>query len=122
MRYYILQLPHITLNSFFRPVAPSDVDEWTANFTKAPPLDGYANKHWNGLIRDFYAKRVQCYVDQVSIDLPGSPMNKANMTRCALQAVMAFTQGTKTTYAEAPTSSKTLSLSATLLKKYETYF
>ena len=26
-----------------------------------------ANKHWNGLIGDFYKARVQCYVDQVSI-------------------------------------------------------
>ena len=31
-----------------------------------------ANKHWNGLIRDFYSKRVQCYVDQISIDLPAT--------------------------------------------------
>lgn len=29
------------------------------------PLDGYANKHWNGLVKDFFAKRVQCYVDQI---------------------------------------------------------
>jgi hypothetical protein len=116
------------------PVAPSDEDKQTKNYTSGPPLDGCAlhlppaahphtpppssghththtkentfgfqsfslwsheqllflccamrsqqrcnnndddddthadaNKHWNGLIGDFYKARVQCYVDQVSI-------------------------------------------------------
>ena len=31
-----------------------------------------ANKHWNGLVRDFYAARVQCYVAQMQRDLPAS--------------------------------------------------
>ena len=51
------------------PVAPS-ARKLPVTFTKLPVLDNYANKHWNGLIRDFYAKRVQCYVDQFTIDLP----------------------------------------------------
>ena len=100
------------------PVAPSDVEDWTANYTKSPPLDGYANKHWNGLVRDFYAMRVQCYVDQVSIDLPANKFNQANMTTCAIKAEMSFTQGTKTTYAVAPTDSLTVDLSTKLLAKY----
>ena len=33
-----------------------------------------ANKHWNGLIRDFYAKRVGCYIVQASIDIPLTPL------------------------------------------------
>jgi hypothetical protein len=112
------------------PVAPSDAELKTANFTKGPPLDGYANKHWNGLIRDFYAKRVQCYVDQAGRDLPPvapaaqgpSPFNATNVTRCAVLAELSFTQGTETKYLEAPTSSQTLSLSKTLLTKYAKYF
>ena len=36
-----------------------------------PPLD--ANKHWNGLVRDFYAKRVGCYISQAAIDIPLTP-------------------------------------------------
>jgi hypothetical protein len=103
------------------PVAPSDVNEWTGNLTKGPPLDGYANKHWNGLIRDFYAKRVQCYVDQVSVDLPSKAVNSANLTECGVKAEMAFTQGTATSYSEVPTPSKTVALSHTLLKKYQKY-
>jgi hypothetical protein len=61
-----------------------------------------ANKHWNGLIRDFYKPRVQCYVDQVHIDLdnllsdPESPLNTTNLTTCATKAELAFTQGTTT--------------------------
>ena len=61
-----------------------------------------ANKHWNGLIRDFYKPRVQCYVDQVHIDLghalfdPESPLNTANLTECAIKAELTFTQGTET--------------------------
>ena len=37
-----------------------------------PNGDADANKHWNGLVRDFYAKRVQCYVAQMQRDLPAS--------------------------------------------------
>jgi alpha-N-acetylglucosaminidase len=104
------------------PVAPSDVAEWTANYTKGPPLDGYANKHWNGLIRDFYRERVQCYVDQIAVDLPAkSTLNTPNLTKCAVEAEMAFTQSTATKYSETPTSSKTLALSQALLKKYASY-
>lgn len=61
-----------------------------------------ANKHWNGLIRDFYKPRVQCYVSQVHIDLdhsfsdPESALNTANLTACATKAELAFTQGTTT--------------------------
>ena len=90
-----------------------------------------ANKHWNGLVRDFYQQRVQCFVDQASIDLPASapttlpehsPFDGVNMTKCAVMAELAFTQGTETTYAETPTSSKTLSMSKALLAKYAKYF
>ena len=61
------------------PVAPAD----RANpklFDGPPILDDYANKHWNGLIRDFYAKRVQCFVEQARIDLPAPPPQ--NATTC----------------------------------------
>ena len=51
------------------PVAPSD-RKVNATYTKLPSLDNYANKHWNGLIRDFYARRVQCYINQIAVDLP----------------------------------------------------
>eukprot|EP00656_Telonema_subtile_P011229 TRINITY_DN15534_c0_g1_i1.p1 TRINITY_DN15534_c0_g1~~TRINITY_DN15534_c0_g1_i1.p1 ORF type:complete len:866 (+),score=187.31 TRINITY_DN15534_c0_g1_i1:142-2739(+) len=54
------------------PMAASDRQD-PATYTKFPVLDNYANKHWNGLIRDFYAKRVLCYVSQVAIDLPSTP-------------------------------------------------
>ena len=113
------------------PVAISDAADKTKNFTSGPPLDGYANKHWNGLIRDFYAKRVRCYVDQIALDLPAtipspipetSPFNSTNMTKCAILAELAFTQGTKTKYAVKPTSSNTLELSQKLLSKYASYF
>jgi hypothetical protein len=46
------------------PVAPSERNV-SATFDGLPILDNYANKHWNGLVREFYAKRVQCYVDQL---------------------------------------------------------
>ena len=74
---------------------------------------------------------MQCYVDQASIDLPASapatlpeqsPFDGANMTKCAVMAELAFTQGTGTAYAEAPTRSKTLSMSKALLAKYAKYF
>lgn len=49
-----------------------------------------ANKHWNGLVGDFYKPRVQCYVDQISIDMSGTdpepPINTANLTKCAVMA------------------------------------
>lgn len=54
------------------PMAPSALLS-NDTFTKLPVLDNYANKHWNGLIRDFYAARVQCYVDQFTVDLPPHP-------------------------------------------------
>lgn len=113
------------------PVAPSDVGKWTANYTKPPPLDGYANKHWNGLVRDFYAPRVRCYVDQAAVDLSvdessdesSAPVfNQSNVTRCAIKAEMAFTQShTATVYSSDPTPSKTLALSKALLHKYAKY-
>ena len=104
------------------PVSTTDVDRWTANYTKGPPLDGYANKHWNGLVRDFYGERVKCYVAQVGLDLGSShPLNTTNITRCAVKAEMAFTQTTATKYAEKPTPTKTLPLSKALLAKYQRY-
>jgi len=54
------------------PVAPSALNT-SSTFQSLPILDNYANKHWNGLIRDFYAKRVLCYVDQFNVDLPDKP-------------------------------------------------
>ena len=83
-----------------------------------------ANKHWNGLIRDFYKPRVQCYVDQASLDLGTmeGEFNGANMTQCAVMAELAFTQGTETVYAETPTSDRTIVMSKMLLEKYAQYF
>lgn len=102
------------------PVAPSarSVPE---TFTKLPVLDNYANKHWNGLIRDFYAKRVQCYVDQFMVDLPASKMNESNLTKCVTTAELDFTQDTVTKYDSVPTREKTLVLSAALIAKYAKY-
>ena len=53
------------------PIAPS-ARKLPVTYTKLPILDNYANKHWNGLVRDFYAARVQCYVAQMQRDLPAS--------------------------------------------------
>ena len=86
-------------------------------------------------MRDFYAPRVRCYVDQAAVDLSvdESPddssapaFNQSNVTRCAIKAEMAFTQShmtqhTATVYSSDPTPSKTLALSKTLLKKYAKY-
>jgi hypothetical protein len=58
------------------PIAPSERNV-SATFEGLPILDNYANKHWNGLVRAFYAKRVQCYVDQLLQYLPDvKPMPK----------------------------------------------
>lgn len=43
-----------------------------------------ANKHWNGLVRDFYAKRVQCYIDQVAIDVPATPPKPPDPANCKI--------------------------------------
>lgn len=66
------------------PVAPSARNS-SATYKGLPILDNYANKHWNGLIRDFYAKRVQCYVNQVIVDLPAS---KPSPSPCKLASVI----------------------------------
>lgn len=104
---------------------------------KSPPLDGYANKHWNGLIRDFYTPRVECYIEQMKRDLsateggslrgrslqhpPASPLNMTNITVCAVGAEMDFTQDTATKYSEVPTTDKTLSLSTALHAKWSKF-
>jgi len=54
------------------PVAPSARQDPTT-FTHLPTLDNYANKHWAGLVKHFYAERVRCVIDQASIDLPATP-------------------------------------------------
>ena len=112
------------------PVAPSDAADKTKNFTSGPPLDGYANKHWNGLVGDFYKPRVQCYVDQISIDMSGTDpeptIDTANLTKCAVEAELTFTQGTGTLagkkYSEVPTPGQTLTMSKALLEKYAKHF
>jgi hypothetical protein len=53
------------------PVAPSARDN-PVTYTRLPVLDNYANKHWSGLVRDFYAPRVQCYVTQAMVDIPAT--------------------------------------------------
>ena len=72
------------------PVPPS-ANADPATFTKLPFLDSYANKHWNGLVRDFYAPRVQCFLDQAAADFGGS-LNMANLTSCVVHRELAFTQ------------------------------
>ncbi len=70
------------------PVAPSARQDPTT-FTKLPVLDDYANKHWNGLVRDFYAKRVQCYIDQAAIDMPlPSPPPPPGPNHCKIEALV----------------------------------
>lgn len=70
------------------PMAPSALAV-NATFEQLPVLDNYANKHWNGLIRDFYAARVQCYVDQFMVDMPDK---EPNASECE------FGQETPSTY------------------------
>jgi len=53
------------------PVTP-EVAALPGNDNHLPGLDTYANKHWNGLIRDFYRKRVMCYTNRIAIDLPAA--------------------------------------------------
>ena len=214
--------------SFYEWQARSQVSTWwpvppsarsnPAIFKNLPTLNDYANKHWNGMVRDFYAKRVQCYLNQVVKDLPDTPhpmngtcslpssavahaylpgypkslgsggvappavwpyntssfgaagqwccapghsdcggvtlqndryevragsspipnppgsseatswplagkanLDHANMTHCVVLAEMDFTQGVNA-YADTPTRSLTLSLSAQLVGKYAVYF
>jgi alpha-N-acetylglucosaminidase len=69
--------------------APASYFEWQARsqittWYPIPPgsplethlqfLDSYASKHWAGLIRDFYARRVKCYIDHVANILPDEPI------------------------------------------------
>ena len=83
----------------------------------------YANKHWNGLVGDFYKARVQCYVDQVKLmKADAESFDTAKMTECAIKAELAFTQGTDKQYSEVPTADKTLPMSKMLLDKYKKYF
>ena len=107
------------------PVAPSD-RKVNATYTKLPVLDNYANKHWNGLIRDFYAKRVQCYIDQIVVDMRdieplASTLDATNLTKCVVTAEMDFTQATDGGYATQATTANTLPLSAKLVAKYRQY-
>jgi alpha-N-acetylglucosaminidase len=103
------------------PVAPSARDD-PATFKKFPTLDNYANKHWNGLVRDFYAKRVQCFVNQVTVDLTTTAtLNTTNITKCAVTAELDFTQDTTTKYAEVAASDQTLSISLSLVSRYGAY-
>ena len=53
------------------PVPASALND-SSTYTGIPPLDSYASKHWNGLVRDFYAPRLQCYVAQMLADFPSS--------------------------------------------------
>eukprot|EP01052_Picozoa_sp_SAG31_P058857 SAG31_NODE_18217_length_643_cov_1.044118_1_plen_89_part_00 len=80
------------------------------------------HRHWNGLIRDFYKPRVQCYVDQVSLDLGAEArdLNMDNITRCAVLKEMDFTQSSQE-YSVVPTTDKTLALSRSLIAKYSKY-
>ena len=68
-------------------MAPSARDQ-PVSFTRLPVLDDYANKHWNGLVRDFYAKRVECYVNQAALDVPAVPPTPGV---CKMGALMAGT-------------------------------
>ena len=107
------------------PVAPAALKH-PETLTHEPTLDSYANKHWNGLIRDFYTKRIECYVHQIDNDLVSGPdhptMNITNLTSCVVKAEYIFTQQTGTNYAAEATPSKTLGLSAELIAKYQSYF
>ena len=103
------------------PVAPAARED-PATFKKFPSLDNYANKHWNGLVRDFYAKRVECYVNQVTLELTtANSLNTTNITHCAVKAELDFTQDITTKYAEVAASGQTLSMSFSLMSRYSKY-
>jgi len=74
------------------PVAPSALNS-SATFNSLPILDNYANKHWNGLIRDFYARRVQCYVNQVNVDIPNTPQPTPTCSLAAKAVTNSYLKG-----------------------------
>jgi len=68
------------------PIAPSSRTN-PAVYNRLPVLNDYANKHWNGLVQDFYAQRVQCYLNQVVVDLPDTPPPSPANSTCTLASV-----------------------------------
>jgi len=84
------------------------------------PID-YASKHWAGLIKDYYGKRVQLHQTQALADAAkGQPLDKTAIA--AIEALHAYTWTTATDkYATEPVGDA-LKVSIAMQQKYKAYF
>lgn len=101
---------------------PESATKDPATFTSMPRLDTYANKHWNGLVKDFYTPRHQCYLDQLhaasgSGSTGAVAIDQKNLTKCVVTAELAFTLDTAKVYPTKP-SGDTVAVSTRLAAKY----
>ena len=105
--------------------ARTQVTTWTpvAKFdTSIPggPID-YASKHWQGLIKDYYAKRAQVTLKQALQDeKAGLPLNTTMIARLRAELAYNFTTATNE-YPTAPTGDP-VEMSRVIYDKYSSWF
>jgi hypothetical protein len=84
------------------------------------PID-YASKHWSGLIRDYYAQRVQLITEQALMDASsGRPLNATAVD--LIKAHLAFSWTTSTAAYPLSPQGDAYAVSRSMFKKYEDWF
>ena len=86
----------------------------------AAPSD-YASKHWSGLIKDYYAARVQLHQKQALADAAkGQPLDRTAIA--AIEALHAYTWTTATNKYPTSPVGDALAVSVAMQSKYKAYF
>lgn len=84
------------------------------------PID-YAAKHWSGLIRDYYAQRVQLITQQALLDASsGQPLNSTAVD--LIKSRLAYSWTTSTTPYPAAPQGDAYAVSRSMFQKYEASF
>ena len=84
------------------------------------PID-YASKHWSGLIKDYYAARVQLHQKQALADAAkGKPLDRTAIA--AIEALHAYTWTTATNKYPTSPVGDALAVSVAMQSKYKAYF
>jgi hypothetical protein len=84
------------------------------------PVD-YAAKHWSGLLRDYYAQRVQLIAEQALLDASaGHPLNSTAVN--LIKARLAYSWTTSTAPYPLTPQGDSYEVSRSTLQKYEGFF
>lgn len=122
---YSVELNSTNCANFYEWNARTQITTWNPTQVDSPKIPGgpidYAAKHWNGLIKDYYAVRAQLLLDQALKDQRANqPLNQTEVDRIFAQHAYKWT--TATTPYPTERTGNALTVTKDLFLKYKHWF